>query len=268
MLTPEQHQAVGASAAAHTGGLHYPGMLSPAHRHEDPVTSAVSEAFGGIFSTWANPSAAREIDYKGVSIPFYGNPDENIDVPLCVVRVRSRPGPGDNVLTTGDWQDWVEYVERDIGENCSLLVTEVPPAADFIDALTPETESIWSDRRRACTVGGGQKQIGLSRLDLLASVPPACGFSQKVSILIAVGEVFHRYMVVERQNKLESDRQAELRVASLSVVAGDSVAHEKYGFGTVVSVSGYGAGAEAIVDFGAGVGIRQLVLAYAPLSKL
>ena len=50
--------------------------------------------------------------------------------------------------------------------------------------------------------------------------------------------------------------------------AGDMVTHDKFGLGTVVSTEGYGDQAEAKIDFGAGHGVKHLVLRYAPLEKL
>jgi DNA helicase II / ATP-dependent DNA helicase PcrA len=46
---------------------------------------------------------------------------------------------------------------------------------------------------------------------------------------------------------------------------GDRVTHDKYGLGTVVSVDTRD---QAKIDFGAEYGVKQLVLAYAPLEKL
>jgi DNA helicase-2/ATP-dependent DNA helicase PcrA len=46
---------------------------------------------------------------------------------------------------------------------------------------------------------------------------------------------------------------------------GDRVTHDKYGLGTVVSVDGRD---QAKIDFGAEYGVKQLVLAYAPIEKL
>ena len=55
---------------------------------------------------------------------------------------------------------------------------------------------------------------------------------------------------------------------SLSLAPGDKVTHDTYGLGTIVSTSGSGTGAEAIIDFGVEVGVKRLVSAYAPLQKL
>ncbi|WP_051451601.1 DNA helicase PcrA [Actinospica robiniae] len=52
----------------------------------------------------------------------------------------------------------------------------------------------------------------------------------------------------------------------ISVAAGDRVVHDTYGLGTVVAVEGR-TGEHATVDFGS-EGVRKLVLAFAPLTKL
>jgi DNA helicase-2/ATP-dependent DNA helicase PcrA len=52
-----------------------------------------------------------------------------------------------------------------------------------------------------------------------------------------------------------------------ALTPGDRVNHDKFGLGTVVSTDGYGDSAEAKIDFGS-LGIKHLVLRYAPLEKL
>ncbi len=49
--------------------------------------------------------------------------------------------------------------------------------------------------------------------------------------------------------------------------AGDRVLHEKFGLGSVVSITGVGDKAQAAVDFGS-AGVKRLILRYAPLEKL
>src|SRR5579875_1501928 len=49
---------------------------------------------------------------------------------------------------------------------------------------------------------------------------------------------------------------------------GDRVNHDQFGLGTVIAVTGSGPRAQAQVDFGPRIGVRTLVLAYAPLEKL
>lgn len=63
---------------------------------------------------------------------------------------------------------------------------------------------------------------------------------------------------------------AETRAPSrpvVAVAAGDTVVHERYGEGVVVSISGRGEGAEAMVRF-EDEGEKRLLLAYAPLKKI
>jgi DNA helicase-2/ATP-dependent DNA helicase PcrA len=52
-----------------------------------------------------------------------------------------------------------------------------------------------------------------------------------------------------------------------AIVAGDTVAHERWGEGVVISVSGDGDDAEATIRF-EDVGEKRVLLAYAPLRKV
>jgi DNA helicase-2/ATP-dependent DNA helicase PcrA len=52
------------------------------------------------------------------------------------------------------------------------------------------------------------------------------------------------------------------------LAVGDRVSHDAWGMGTVVDTRGSGDGAQAQVDFGAGTGLKWLMLRYAPLEKL
>jgi DNA helicase-2/ATP-dependent DNA helicase PcrA len=49
---------------------------------------------------------------------------------------------------------------------------------------------------------------------------------------------------------------------------GDRVTHDAWGMGKVVALRGAGDGVQAQVDFGAGTGVKWLMLRYAPLEKL
>ena len=53
-----------------------------------------------------------------------------------------------------------------------------------------------------------------------------------------------------------------------SLAAGDRVSHDSFGLGTVLRVEGEGERALAHVDFGASVGVKRLLLRYAPVEKL
>jgi len=54
----------------------------------------------------------------------------------------------------------------------------------------------------------------------------------------------------------------------LNLSPGDRVSHDSFGLGRVVAVRGVAEQAEAEVDFGSDVGIKRLLLRYAPLAKL
>jgi DNA helicase-2/ATP-dependent DNA helicase PcrA len=59
----------------------------------------------------------------------------------------------------------------------------------------------------------------------------------------------------------------EGRRVPLAVVAGDTILHDKWGEGVVLTVSGSGTDAEATVRF-EDAGEKRLLLAYAPLTKI
>jgi len=54
----------------------------------------------------------------------------------------------------------------------------------------------------------------------------------------------------------------------IALKGGDRVTHDTFGLGTVVRVEGEGEKSMAHVDFGAEVGVKRLLLRYAPLEKL
>ena len=54
----------------------------------------------------------------------------------------------------------------------------------------------------------------------------------------------------------------------IALTAGDRVTHDTFGLGTVVSTTGSGDRAEAIIDFGGDAGTKRLLLRYAPVQKL
>jgi ATP-dependent DNA helicase UvrD/PcrA len=73
----------------------------------------------------------------------------------------------------------------------------------------------------------------------------------------------------EEEERLRGKRRkAEMRATSISLAAGDSVVHDKFGRGTVVSTSGAGAHDDVTIDFGEGFGVKILLLGYAPLRKI
>jgi ATP-dependent DNA helicase UvrD/PcrA len=80
--------------------------------------------------------------------------------------------------------------------------------------------------------------------------------------------VFLRHVALVKEREQARDKEAEAKVASLSLTPGDSVEHDKFGQGIVQSVSGSGAKTEAMIDFGKELGVKRLVLGYAPPKKL
>jgi len=102
-------------------------------------------------------------------------------------------------------------------------------------------------------------------------LPPAITYEEKRNRVAAAREVFQRYIphpAVKREKKLKAEREAELKIISLSLTPGDTVTHDVYGLGTVVSTFGSGSESEAAIDFGTKFGLKHLLLAYAPLHRL
>ena len=54
----------------------------------------------------------------------------------------------------------------------------------------------------------------------------------------------------------------------LGLAAGDRVEHPAFGQGTIIAVDGEGDKTEAVINFGGGVGLKHLSLAWAPLKKI
>jgi hypothetical protein len=59
----------------------------------------------------------------------------------------------------------------------------------------------------------------------------------------------------------------EGRREPITVTAGDTVVHDKWGEGVVLQISGSGTDAEAVVRF-EDAGEKRLLLAYAPLTRV
>jgi DNA helicase-2/ATP-dependent DNA helicase PcrA len=86
----------------------------------------------------------------------------------------------------------------------------------------------------------------------------------------------HGYRARSAQEQLAARRLAGGRglrggVGNRAVPAldvGDRVSHDAWGMGTVVGLRGTGDGLQAQIDFGAGTGVKWLMLRYAPLEKL
>lgn len=56
-------------------------------------------------------------------------------------------------------------------------------------------------------------------------------------------------------------------LSGLDFVSGERVFHEKWGSGMIIDVKGTGFDQELFVDFGENIGIKQLILRYAPIIR-
>jgi hypothetical protein len=234
---------------------------------EKPAASkAVREVFGETRPGWANTSVVRgEIEWEGVQIWPDPDFDSNALAPLQIVYAQGMSV--DRFLHPGDWTEWIDYVTRNLDAQQSLLVTEIAPAENLQEILTMERDGTWY----AYEWSNWRGETQLSRLDILVCLPPAASYDQKKSRLAVAREVFQRYIpdpAVTREKELERKRKAEFKVISLALAPGDTVIHDIFGHGTVISMSDSGADTEAVIDFGAELGVKRLILGYAPLKKL
>jgi hypothetical protein len=233
---------------------------------DKPANKAVKDVFGGTWSGWANASLVRgEIEWEGVEI--WPDPDfgEYVTAPVQIIYAEGTP---ENVLLQpADWKEWIDDVRRNLDARYSLLVTELAPAGSLQEVLTLERDGTWyvSDWYER------HNERCLWRLDILVYLPPAISYDKKRSRVAVARELLQRYIphpAVERRKAAEREREAELKVTSLSLAPGDTVTHATFGLGIVISASGSGTKAEAVIDFGAGGGTKYLATAYAPLQKL
>jgi DNA helicase II / ATP-dependent DNA helicase PcrA len=80
-------------------------------------------------------------------------------------------------------------------------------------------------------------------------------------------EISASQRVIERANR--SGRSAGTGNRAIpSLTVGDRVTHDAFGLGKVVALRGADSSAEADVDFGSDVGVKRLLLRYAPVTKL
>lgn len=157
---------------------------------EDLVKKAISKAFGGITEAQTNPSATRNIEYEAVGFPFGYDEDKTVEVPLGVVRKHRDV----KLLEPYDWNDWINYVERDIQANFSLLVTENFPAEDLQNTLTTENEGIWYDPQWFDTHVPDVNKPWFSRLDVLVYLSVESSYEEKRDRLVKARMIFLRYL--------------------------------------------------------------------------
>lgn len=232
---------------------------------EQPAKKAVNEVFGGVCQGWADTSLGRgEIEWEGVGLWPDAHPDDNGIAPLQIIYARRIPV--DKLLGPNDWEEWIEHVTRNLNAKHSLLITEIAPTESLKETLTLERDGIWYasewlDWR-------SDEEPWLSRLDVLVHLPPAVSYDEKKGRVGFAREVFQRFIALDKERELERERKAQLKLISLSLTPGDRVEHDKFGLGTVQSTSGAGTRAEAIIDFGEEIGVKHLILRYAPLKKL
>jgi DNA helicase-2/ATP-dependent DNA helicase PcrA len=111
------------------------------------------------------------------------------------------------------------------------------PGSRFLDEI-PE---------RAGRVGAGGRRFGLGTLRPPVAVPNP---------------------LWPRLRPVQGVRSPGNRAVAPALAAGDRVSHDSFGLGTVLRVEGEGERALAHVDFGASVGVKRLLLRYAPVEKL
>jgi hypothetical protein len=232
---------------------------------EAPAIRAVREVFGGTCQGWADASLVRgKIEWEGIELWPDAHPDDNGIAPLQILYARKISA--DQFLRSDDWQEWIEHVTHNLDAKHSLLVTEIAPGENLKGMLTLERDGIWYASEWFSWRPDDAPR--LSRLDVLVHLPPAVSYDEKTSRVAVAREVFQRCIALDQERELERERQAELKVIALSLTSGDRVEHDKFGFGIVQSTSGSGTKVEAMIDFGEELGVKRLILPYAPLKKL
>ncbi len=82
--------------------------------------------------------------------------------------------------------------------------------------------------------------------------------------------IFENVSDDEPQDISGTSAQAQ-RAASYPVTPlaqGDRVHHERFGLGTVLSTNGSGDDLDAFIEFGGSIGVKHLIIRYAPITKL
>jgi Shedu protein SduA, C-terminal/PcrA/UvrD tudor domain len=270
LATQARERIAGKPAAPDSAGSSRRGLgdylidaIIAAPLHKNPARDAIESAFGGIAMTWASPSAARNLEYEGVFLPFGRGLSDEINVPLSIVGRH----PEGQLLELRDWKDWTDYVQREINADCSLLVTEKLPAEDLVLSLSEDREGVWHDPQPFSQNPGEAGSFWFSRLDVLVYLPAAGDHAATTSRLAAAREVFRHFITLPREQKDAREMEVASKAALLALAPGDTVNHDKFGSGKVVSVSGSGAQTEARIDFGAGLGVKLLVVGYAPMTR-
>jgi hypothetical protein len=230
-----------------------------------PAEKAVREVFGGISSGWTAPTAVRdEIEWEAVEIWF--DPDDTGNQVVAALKILHLLWkPQDRPLLAGDWQEWTGHVTGYLDADHSLIVTERAPHEGLQDSLTCEREGIWYASDWFPWYG----EQRLAHLHLLVYLPPPASYDEKRSRLATAREVFRRYVpdpTVEKEKEAERAREAKRKIASFSLTPGDMVSHDRFGLGTVITISGDGT--EARIDFGVEYGVKHLMLRFAPIAKL
>jgi hypothetical protein len=232
---------------------------------------AVEDVFGGTWSGSADAGLVRgEVDWEGVELwPGSGPGDEVIAQLLIIYAPDNQRGSS---LRPDDWEEWIEHVTSNLNACYSLLVTEIAPDERLQERLTSAGDGVWSICEWSQWPRGAP--LRLSRLDVLVYLPSASGYAQKRERISLARGVFERNKAVDRERELEEekyrqerDKEAQNKLDALSLVEGDLVTHDSYGPGIVLSMSGSGADAQAIVEFDSAIGKKHLLLAYAPLRK-
>jgi hypothetical protein len=158
------------------------GQLNP--RSETPLRRAVRAVFGSLTSDWFEIST-RTIQLESVGFEFDSIPSD-YDVPVNFVEAAGGSWP----ISLSDWTGWIEYVEQNIGEPCSLLVSERPPDESLRESLTEKRDGIWYApkwyRRK--------DSVWFDRVDVLVYLPPPCEQGHRISRLSAARELMLDYL--------------------------------------------------------------------------
>jgi hypothetical protein len=173
--------------------------------HQNPITEslvrrAARKVFGSFVTYWWEV-ATRATRAESVLFEF-GSASDSYEVPINFVDEDTGWGP----ISLYDWLGWINYVDRDIGVNYSLLVSERPPDEQLREKLAEKREGIWYVplwfRRKDV--------VWFNRVDVLAYLPPSCEQSERIARLSIARELLLDYLPEPRADHVPDERHVKL----------------------------------------------------------
>lgn len=146
----------------------------------------------------------------------------------------------------------------------------------FPHSRSTSSEDDLEEERRLCYVGmtRAMEQLYLTNAktrmffgNTMANPPSRFLAEVPEELLLKQGEVKETSAQTPRAAKPTFANKAAVKIVPGDFKEGDKVKHAKFGEGTVVQIKGKGEDAEVMVAF-VGLGVKSLILKYAPLAKI